>query len=57
MKDGAAKAVCGMACVVALYGIYAFSNPGADGVVFGTVAAIVGGLAGYSVAIAKKPEA
>ena len=53
MKDGSLKAMCGMICVVALYGIYAFSNPGADGVVFGSVALIVGGLAGYTVAKVK----
>lgn len=53
MKDGALKSCVGMVCVVAMYGIYAFSNPGTDGVVFGTVAAIIGGLAGYGIGSSK----
>lgn len=57
MKDGAMKACVGMVCVVGLYGIYAFSHPQADGAAFGTVALIVGGLAGYSVGVKSAQKA
>ena len=56
MKDGSMKACVGMVCVVALYGIYSLNNPGSDGYVFGTVAAIIGGLAGYTIAAKKAKE-
>ncbi|GAG76515.1 unnamed protein product [marine sediment metagenome] len=38
--------ICAMVCIIAGYGIYAFSNPGTDGVLFGSVMLIVGALAG-----------
>jgi hypothetical protein len=49
MKDGSLKACVGIGGLVAIYAIYACSNPGVDGVVFGSVAALVAGLAGYTV--------
>ncbi len=49
MKDGATKACVGIAGVVAMYGIYMGLGPGGDGVVFGSVIAVVAGLAGYTV--------
>ena len=54
MKDGALKAAVAMPCIVAMYGIYCFNNPGADGLVFGSVLAAVTALAGYSVAVVTK---
>jgi len=50
VKDGALKCIGAMASIVACYGIYAFSNPGTDGVVFGSILAAVTGLAGYTIA-------
>ncbi len=50
------KACVGIGAVVALYAIYSLSNPGGDGYLFGTVCALVAGLAGYTVAAAKKAE-
>ena len=54
MKDGALKACVGMVCVVGMYGIYMCAGPGGDGVIFGSVMAVVGGLAGFSVGTASK---
>ena len=54
MKDGGVKACVAMASIVAMYGIYCFNNPGADGIIFGSVLAAVTGLAGYSVAVVTK---
>jgi hypothetical protein len=50
LKDAPTKACVGIGAVVALYAIYSFSNPGGDGYLFGTVCALVAGLAGYTVA-------
>ena len=50
MKDGALKCVGAMMSITACYAIYAFSNPGTDGVVFGSILAAVTGLAGYTFA-------
>ena len=49
MKDGALKACVGIFGILGAYAIYAFSNPGTDGALFGTVMLVIGGLAGYSV--------
>ena len=54
MKDGALKCVGAMASIVACYGIYACSNPGTDGVVFGSILAAVTGLAGFAVGHSKR---
>ncbi|GAJ10936.1 unnamed protein product [marine sediment metagenome] len=43
------KAICAMVCIIAAYAIYAFSNPGTDGALFGTVMLIVGALAGLKI--------
>lgn len=40
------KSICAMVCIVAAYGIYALTNPGTDGALFGTVMLFVGALAG-----------
>ncbi len=40
------KAICSMLVVMGCYAIYAFSNPGTDGALFGTVMLVVGALAG-----------
>jgi hypothetical protein len=53
MKDGGIKACVGIAGIVACYGIYSFNNPGADGLVFGSMLAAVSALAGYSYAAVK----
>ena len=49
MKDGSLKACVGIGGLIAVYAIYSLNNPGSDGVIFGTVAALVAGLAGYTV--------
>ena len=54
MKDGGVKACVAIGAIVAMYGIYCLNNPGADGLVFGSVLAAVTGLAGYSVAVVTK---
>ncbi|GAI94427.1 unnamed protein product [marine sediment metagenome] len=41
--------ICAMICIVGAYAIYAFSNPGTDGALFGTVMLIVGALAGLKI--------
>ena len=43
------KSICAMVCIVGAYGIYAFSNPGTDGALFGTVMLLVGALAGLKI--------
>lgn len=44
------KYMCVMAvCVVTAYGIYLYFNPHTDGVVFGTVMAVIGALAGVHI--------
>lgn len=48
------KCLGAMGSIVACYGIYACSNPGADGVIFGSILAAVTGLAGYTVAVARQ---
>ena len=54
MKDGGVKACVGIGGIVACYAIYSFNNPGADGLVFGSILAAVTGLAGYTLAVVKK---
>ena len=49
MNDGSQKAVCFGVLIVATYGIYTISNPGADGYIFGTVIAAVCAIGGYVV--------
>lgn len=58
MKDGALKACVGMGFIFGVYAVYVGSHvaaglPPPDGVVFGSVIAAVGALAGY--AYAKTP--
>ncbi len=43
------KGICAIGAIVACYGIYAFSNPGTDGALFGTVMLVVGALAGIKI--------
>ena len=55
MKDGALKATIGMGFVFGTYAVYMASHvcaglPPPDGVIFGSVIAVVAGLAGYSYA-------
>ena len=54
MKDGGARACVGIGGIIACYGIYAWSNPGADGVIFGSILAAVTGLATYTITGLKK---
>ena len=54
MKDGATKSCVAIAGIVAVYAIYSFNNPGADGLVFGSILAAVTGLGGYTLALQKK---
>ena len=49
MKDGTIRALGTMAAVIGTYGIYAFTNPSTDGVVFGTVMTALGAIGGYAV--------
>ena len=56
MRNGGLKACFGMASIVACYGIYSLNNPGADGLVFGSILAAVTGLAGYTIAVMKPKE-
>ena len=54
MKDASIKVCVGIGAIVAVYGIYTFSNPGTDGYVFGSVLAAVSALAGYTIAAMRK---
>jgi len=49
LKDGAFKACFGIGGVVAVYGIYMGLGPGGDGLIVGSVIAVVAGLAGYTI--------
>ena len=49
MKDGALQACVGIFGILGAYAIYAFSNPGTDGALFGTVMLVIGGLGGVTV--------
>ena len=42
-------AAVGIVGIVSAYAIYAFNNPGTDGVLFGTVMVVIGALAGVKV--------
>lgn len=48
MKDGTVKVAIATLAVIAAYGIYAFTNPSGDGVVFGTVMTALGAIGGYA---------
>ena len=57
MKDGALKTCVGMVMIGVVYASYLIFSPDPeDGVVFGTVIALIAGLAGYQVG-AKKAAA
>jgi hypothetical protein len=39
-----------IAAIVAVYGLYVLTHKEADGILFGSVAALIAGLAGYGIA-------
>ena len=53
MKDGQTKACVFAGLVVTCYAIYTVSNPGADGLVFGSVIGAIAAIGGYAVGIVK----
>ena len=56
MKDGAMQRCIAIAAIVSVYAIYSFTHKEADGVVFGSIAALIAGLAGYGIAAKKAKE-
>lgn len=54
MNDATVKTLVATGAIVGCYGIYAFTNPSTDGVVFGTVMTALGAIGGYVVGAVKK---
>lgn len=54
MKDNDIKTCVFGGFILGAYGIYALTNPTADGTVFASVMTALGGLVGYSYAMSKQ---
>jgi hypothetical protein len=54
VKDGAMKSCVAIVAIVSVYGIYSFTHSEADGLLFGSIAALIAGLAGYTAGTFKK---